>query len=225
MKELVETIDSRIKSPIFGYYFFLLFSINWKAFFFLLADNGSVEGRIKFFENTTSIATVIFYPFSIALLLAILHPWISYTLTWFNKKPTKLKNSLLAEGEHEFLIQQTEFKRMRDAVLEIEEEKLITRTKEREGKLSEISDDDLRDNLRNEINELRNSISEKNNRENYDIDYKTYENLMRLADDQWKRAQDSNDIGDQLEYKLQAKTLEEKAHKLIIEPEESKDPT
>ena len=74
MKDLIEEIDSRIKSPLFGYFFVALLAINWEVLFFLLADKSGAVERIAYFNKNADIYTLILYPFIFTIIYAIAYP-------------------------------------------------------------------------------------------------------------------------------------------------------
>jgi hypothetical protein len=63
MKDIIDTIDSRIKNPFFGYFILALLSLNWAQIFYLLADSSSVTNRITYFKNATDIYSLLIIPF------------------------------------------------------------------------------------------------------------------------------------------------------------------
>lgn len=214
MKEILDAIDSRIKSPIFGYFIASLLAVNWQSFFYLIADDSSADIRILYFNNNTDIYSIIFYPAIIAVAYSIIYPWINYLFMFLCTKPTELKNALQAQSEHELLIKKKELEEARSKLLSNTENELIERAK-RDAELDEIKDDEAREKLKSEIDHLRQERDDLRSSTKTKPDYDEYKKLMDLADDQRKRATNTNDFDDKKLFTAQARDFESRAHMLI----------
>ncbi|WP_045857957.1 hypothetical protein [Teredinibacter purpureus] len=154
MKDIIDEIDSRIKSPLFGYFLFSLIAFNWEEMFYLVVDIGSVSKRIEYFHNGTNLYSLLIYPFLVASVYAIAYPWLSYLFMRLSTKPAELKNSLHAESEHKFLTKKQDLEKTRSELLRSAEVELIERAK-RDAELGEIEDEGIREKLQTEIEQLR----------------------------------------------------------------------
>ena len=154
MKELIEEIDSRIKSPLFGYFIFSLIALNWEELFYLIVHNGTVADRIAYFNNGTSSWSLFIFPFILASAYSILYPWLQCIFIFFGTKPTELQNSLQAQSEHKLLIKKQKLEKARSNLLEETEKELIDRAK-RDAELEDIEDVNVREKLQSEIDSLR----------------------------------------------------------------------
>lgn len=154
MKDIIEAIDSRIKSPLFGYYVLFFIAINWSEIFYLLVDDEATLERINYFQDGTDYLTLVVYPFIMAATYSVVYPWLQYITTFLSTKPTTLRNSLQAESEHNLLLKKQELEEIRSEILREAEEELIERAK-RDEQLQEIDSDEIREKLQKEINELR----------------------------------------------------------------------
>lgn len=154
MKDIVDEIDSRIKSPLFGYFIFSLVATNWSELFYLFLHKAEVPKRIGYFEENTSVLTLFFYPFLVAAAYAIIYPWLQYLSVLFGVKPTSLKNNLQARSEHSLLIEKQKLEEARSELLKNAETELIERAK-RDSSLDEIENEDVRETLKSEIDQLR----------------------------------------------------------------------
>jgi hypothetical protein len=154
MKDLIDEIDSRIKSPLFGYFIFSSFALNWEELFYLVVHNGPVSDRIAYFNNGTDSWTLFFYPILLAVIYSLLYPWLQYVFMLFNTKPKGLQNSLQAQSEHKLLIKKQELEKARSNLLEETEIELIERAK-RDSQLDDIEDKNVREKLQFEIDNLR----------------------------------------------------------------------
>jgi len=108
MKDIIEEIDSRIKSPFWGYFLFSSAAINWEQLFYLIVHNGVVSERIDHFNGGTDLWSLILLPFILASAYSILYPWLQFGFMFLSKKPTDLKNSLQAQSENNLLIKKQE---------------------------------------------------------------------------------------------------------------------
>jgi hypothetical protein len=154
MKDIIDEIDSRIKSPLFGYFIFSLIAINWDPIFYLIVDIGPVSERIKYFHDGTDSFSLFLYPFLVASAYSIGYPWLHYLFILLGTKPTELKNSLQAESEHKLLTKKQELEEARSEILRTAETELIERAK-RDVELSEIDNEEIREKLQTEIEQLR----------------------------------------------------------------------
>ena len=214
MKDIYEAIESRVKSPLFAYLLLSFIGFNWKAFFFLFIDQGSVDARILYFESHTSILSLLIYPFLTAAIYSAIHPWITYFFLRISNKPTELKNSLQASSEHKLLTKRGEYEGERQNLKAQAEERLISIAKNRDQELRDIADPDVRENLKEEIEELRNTSAGENKYN--DSVFKSYERLMGIADDLRERARAQGSQSDEFwNYEQQANAMEAKANALL----------
>jgi hypothetical protein len=154
MKEIIDEIDSRIKSQFFGYFILSFLAVNWEEVLYLIVDNSNISTRINHFHNGTDAYSLILYPVLLASTYSIVYPWIQYLFMFFSSKPTDLKNTLHAKSEHKFLIKKHELENTRNELLSSAENELIERAK-RDVELNKIEDENVKEYLKNEINELR----------------------------------------------------------------------
>jgi hypothetical protein len=154
MKDLIDEIDSRIKSPLFGYFILSSIAINWEELFYLSIHNGSVPDRIDYFNNGTDLWSLFIYPLVLASVYSILYPWLQFIFVFFGTKPTELQNNLQAQSEHRLIIEKQKLEKARSELLEDAEIELIDRAK-RDVELDDIEDTDVREKLQLEIESLR----------------------------------------------------------------------
>lgn len=154
MKDIIEEIDSRIKSPFFGYFLFSSVAINWEQLFYLIVHNGTVSERIDHFNNGSDLWSLVLFPLILASAYSIFYPWLQFVFMFLSKKPTELQNSLQAQSENNLLIEKQELEKSRTELLKEAEQELIERAK-RDAKLNEIEDEAVREKLQTEIDSLR----------------------------------------------------------------------
>ena len=157
IKEIFESINSRIRSPYFG--FFILYSIglNWKAWLLLMFEKSSISERILCFDEHTSFATIIIIPLLLGFLTALITPWLKLFFIWAASIPVTKRNLLQARSESEILEEKSRLERARASLLGTEEESLIAKA-ERDVKISSIEDAEAREKLEKEIEELRSKV-------------------------------------------------------------------
>ena len=144
MKDIIEAFNTRVKSPIFGYFIFSWLFFNWKPLALLFFDKALLTERISTFEVSTTIYTLLFLPIVSAVFIAIVSPWVGYVFLWVAQKPTDLKNLIQAKSEHNNLFekQRLENKRLEEQAV------LIDKVKETEKEISSIKDEKLKEKMK-----------------------------------------------------------------------------
>ena len=154
MREIIEALTLRIRSPIFGYFVFAFFTLNWKPVFFLLVSNEDPLVRIEYFEKNSTLASTVWWPVLIAPVLGLLYPWLQLAVLKLIQLPTRLRNEIFAENEHSHLSKKLELERLRGELTAEKERQLIDRSK-RDQEVDELTDDNLKQDLKAELHELR----------------------------------------------------------------------
>ena len=211
IKEIIESMGTKIRSPLFGYYFFLFLTINWKPIFYVLISDTKVTERISYFENATSIYSLLIVPIILAAIGAVAYPWINYYFLNLCKKPTELRNNIQAQSEHALIQKKQELEKIRNELLSVKETELINRAK-RDQELDEITDNNLKIKLKSEIEKLRKERDSFNSRKketNNKVNIKHLKEQLELHKEKANQAKYTGNPG-QLE----------KAHNKIQELEE-----
>lgn len=177
MKELTEAIETRIKSPIFGYATLLFLTSNWKPIYFLLFAEAGAMDKIAFFEANTNYYSVLIFPLLLGTAIALAHPWLKFGLLFLSKMPTRLQNEIHMDAEHKMLIKKKQLEDIRTEVLVTKEEELIDRAS-RDEKIRSIEDESTRIKLENQIKNLR---EERDNREKKDSYSNKVKDLIDFA--------------------------------------------
>ncbi len=154
MKEIIDSIDSRIKSPLFGYYIIAVIAWNWDPFFYLFFDSGSASERIAYFRANTSHLTVFIWPTLLACLYSVIYPWINYLFLWCSQKPNEYKNTLQARSKDKLLTIQQQLEQKRANLIAQREEELIAQAK-RDKEIEEIGDLETKKELKEKLEALR----------------------------------------------------------------------
>lgn len=217
MKEILEAFGTRIRSPFFGYFALSFFSLNWKAIFILTMSDNTINDRIKEFELSTNINSLVWYPIVFAIFISIVYPWIQYFFLFLASKPTNLKNMLQSKSEHILLTHKKKFEQERLQLLSIQEEAVINQVK-RDKIVEEIEDADIKDDVKKKLESLREgSFMDEKERSRKEKE----NNIKSLMDMAVKYREALN--GDSLSYnnkndlRRKAEDLENKAHELLLE--------
>ncbi|WP_299940475.1 hypothetical protein [uncultured Microbulbifer sp.] len=154
MKEFIAAVNSRIKSPFYGYFILSFFVFNWRAIFLLLVTGGTGLVRLETFDNQTNIWTMLWYPLISSLILAIASPWVRYCFGLVERMPLQKIDFLLLDAEHLKNIRQEELEKSRNKLLAVKESELIDRAL-RDEKLEKVKDEEAKQNVKEEIDNLR----------------------------------------------------------------------
>lgn len=157
MKDLIEEIDTRIKSPLFGYYLFSSVAINWAEIFYLIFDDGTVSNRIEYFKSGTSVYSLFLIPILLALSFSLIYPWIRFVVTFFSKWPNSFINKIQAQSQSKFLEEQQLLEKARNKLLREKELEVIDRAM-RDKEIDEIEDAEVREEVQSKVGDLRATV-------------------------------------------------------------------
>ncbi len=215
MKELLDAIGARVKSPVLGYYSAAFIIFNWKPLLYLFMQTGSVTGRFTYFDTHTDIFSTLLWPAALAAAIAATYPWINYGFLKLTSAPTRLKNTLQARSEHHYLIQKQELEKARSELMKVAENELIEQAK-RDEEIEKIENDETRIKLQEEIDKLRKETEERLNYQPKTDSKNKYRELMEVAAEFRNRADHASDVKDRAELKQKAGELEDKAHNMVL---------
>jgi len=154
MNDVVDAINTRIRSPYFGYAFLAFVALNWRGFFLLLVSTGSPAERLQLFDAETSAWSLFVLPLVVGALVAASTHWLKYLFLIVAKKPLELIQNSNLEAEHKKVIRQAELEQVRTDLAAKRERELIDRAK-RDESIAEISDVSKKRELEEEINKIR----------------------------------------------------------------------
>jgi hypothetical protein len=212
MKEIIQAIESRIKSPVMGYFTIAFLIFNWQALFFLFADNSGAKDRIDYFIASSSFSSLLIFPLLSSIIYTLIYPWVNYIFLYICQKPTDLKNSLQAKSEHNMLVEKNRLEKLRSELQATAEKNIIEQAK-RDEEVEGIQDEELKENVRSSIKAIREENSTANSVKTFQME--DPEKLLAIADIYRQRGRDSNDQEQYEEWDQKAKFLEEKAHRII----------
>ena len=154
MKDVVEAINTRIKSPYFGYAFLAFIALNWRGMFLLAVSTGTPIERLKLFDAETSYWTLVVLPLIAGALVAASTHWLKYLFLLVARKPLDLIDTSHLEADHRKMIRQAELEQVRADLAANKESELIERAK-RDESISEISDESKKKELEEKIGKIR----------------------------------------------------------------------
>jgi hypothetical protein len=155
MKEVVEAINNRIKTPYFGYSILAFIALNWRGVFLMMTSKKEPTERLALFDLETSIWTLVVYPLLIGAFIAITFHWLRYFFRVIERVPRELVENLSLEAEHKRIIKQTQLEEARTKLFAMKEEELIDRAK-RDEEVADIQNSVTKDKLAAQLNKLRN---------------------------------------------------------------------
>lgn len=150
IRELFEAANQRLRAPFFGYISLAAVALNWQSLFYLLFSNTSAFDRIAYVESTTTFWSVLVLPILLGVALALSAPWVSFAGAAWAETPTQSKK--LREIRTEVRIQSEKNRLQEEQTKRIEN---VIETAEQEARAKNIEDSELREQLLNEINNLK----------------------------------------------------------------------
>lgn len=154
MKDVIDAVSSRIKTPYFGYAVLAFFALNWRGIFLLVTTTGSPQERLAAFDTVTNNYTLLVLPLFAGAVVAASTSWIQYIFGVISRKPSGLIDNLYLEAEHKKTIRQAELEQSRSDLFAVKEKELIDRAK-RDEEVAGIEDDAAKERLAAQIESLR----------------------------------------------------------------------
>ena len=154
MKDVIDAVSSRIKTPYFGYAVLAFLALNWRGLFLLMTTAGSPQERLAAFDTVTNNYTLLVLPLLAGAVVAASTSWIQYIFEIISRKPSGLIDNLNLEAEHKKTIRQAELEKSRSDLFAVKEKELIDRAK-RDEEVASIEDDYAKVKLAAQIETLR----------------------------------------------------------------------
>ncbi|TCK08987.1 hypothetical protein [Marinobacterium mangrovicola] len=154
MKDIIDAVSSRIKTPYFGYAILAFIALNWRGIFLLVVTNGTPNERLNAFDSMTSYNTLVVCPLLVGALVAASSHWVQYLFGIISRKPSGLIDNLYLEAEHKKTIREAELEQSRSDLFAVKEKELIERAK-RDEEVAGIEDDAAKERLSEQIESLR----------------------------------------------------------------------
>ena len=146
VQEIFDALNTRIKTPYFGYALLSFFALNWRALFTLATTKGTPDERLLAFDSHTNVWTLLVLPLLIGGAISIISPWIKYWFGSLSKKPLELINNLQLDVEHTRVIREAELEKTRAEMFATREQELIDRAK-RDESVGQLEDREAQDRL------------------------------------------------------------------------------
>ena len=154
MKEVVDAVNNRIKTPYFGYAILAFIALNWRGFFLLILSKGKPEEKLALFDAQTDIYTLLIYPLAIGALVAATAHWLKFLFGIVERKPKELVENLQLEAEHKKTIKQSQLEQSRSNLFAVKENELIDRAK-RDEAVADIEDSETKEKLIKQLDSIR----------------------------------------------------------------------
>lgn len=154
MKEVLDAINTRIKSPYFGYAILAFFALNWRAIFLLVLTEAEPVAKLKAFDSETSCWSLVVLPLVAGAIVAASTHWLRYLFLLIAEKPLELIENSNLEAEHKKALRHAELEQSRAKLTATKESELIDRAK-RDEKIAEIEDESKKKELEEKIEKIR----------------------------------------------------------------------
>jgi hypothetical protein len=154
MKDVIDAINSRLRSPYFGYAVLAFLAFNWRGIFLLLTSNATPIDRLALFDSETNYWTLAVLPLIVGALVAASNHWLKYLFLLIARKPLELIDNSNLVSEHKKIIQQAELEMVRSDLAAKRESELIERAK-RDESLAELFDESKKKELEEKIYKIR----------------------------------------------------------------------
>ena len=225
MEEIIKALRVRLSNPVFGYFALALVACNWDGLFYLFFQSGDASARIEYFEAHSNPTTLLIKPVGFALVFSLIYPWLVFVISRLTAKPVELKDILQATSEHKLLLKKKELEDARSGILASAERELIERAK-RDQELETLTDEDLRNRLKSEIDQLRTERDALRKSESpSDSFHPRYKELMEVAGQYRTRSGDpSISISEREAFLRRARELEELGYQMLRSQLSSREP-
>jgi len=154
VKEVVDAVNNRIKTPYFGYAILAFIALNWRGFFLLVLSKGKPEEKLALFDAQTDIYTLLIYPLVIGAVVAATSHWLKFIFGILERKPKELFENIQLEAEHKKTIKQSQLEQSRSDFFAVKENELIDRAK-RDEAVADIEDLDKKEKLIKQLDSVR----------------------------------------------------------------------
>ncbi|MCY4261621.1 MAG: hypothetical protein OXC91_15360 [Rhodobacteraceae bacterium] len=91
VKDLTDTLKSRLNGPVFFPFLFAFVAVNWKALLFLAFHDGTIQERVAGFESHVSLWSMLFWPAFIGFALICLIPYPRWLISSITGKAVRGK--------------------------------------------------------------------------------------------------------------------------------------
>lgn len=154
MKEVVDAVNNRIKTPYFGYTILAFIALNWRGFFLLVLSKGKPEEKLALFDAQTDIFTLLLYPLAIGAIVAASAHWLKFIFAMIERRPKELIENLQLEAEHRKTIKQSQLEQSRSNLFAVKEKELIDRAK-RDEVVADIENAETKEKLMKQLEAIR----------------------------------------------------------------------
>jgi hypothetical protein len=154
MNDVLDAINTRLRSPYFGYAILAFLALNWRGIFLLVVSEGDPASRLEAFDSVTSYWSLVVFPLIVGAVVAASSHWLKYLFLLIAKKPLELIENSNLEAEHKKAIRKSELEQVRIELAATRETELIERAK-RDESIAQITDESKKKELEEEIGKIR----------------------------------------------------------------------
>ncbi|MBL1436932.1 MAG: hypothetical protein COB08_012155 [Rhodobacteraceae bacterium] len=94
IKEILESLNNRVKTPVFGSVFTAFVVWNWKSFYFVLFTDIPVVFRFIYAERQINLGSYLI-PLFIGVAFVLLAPYVAYVATVLTRWPIKKRREVV----------------------------------------------------------------------------------------------------------------------------------
>lgn len=164
VNDFFDAVKSRLKAPYFGYAILAFFALNWRSIFMLVMTKGTPQERLEAFDSNTNIWFLYVLPITTGFLVTAATPWLQWLFNWFSHKPLEKTAFLALSAESKQIAEKTRLEQVRSEQLANREKELIDRA-ERDVAVQNIEDEELKKQLQEEIQALREERDQRSKQE------------------------------------------------------------
>ncbi len=154
IKEVLDALNTRIRSPIIGSFVIAFVIVNWRSLFYLTFADQLTEEKFIYFDEHTDLRSLILFPAAIGFFMAIVSPWIVLAGAHLAEIPVRKRKFLQIKSSHQILIEKESFENTRRQIKATREEALIDEAI-RDQEINKIEDTEIREELEKKIDESR----------------------------------------------------------------------
>lgn len=159
MKDLFEAINTRVKEPYWGFFLLSFLAFNWRGLFLLFFATGTAQERIVLFDSQTNFLGLLFLPIATSVVILLITPWLKVIFGYATRSAYERINSQELKRESKYLSEKNALEQERAKELANKENELIDQAK-RDIDIKKIEDEDVKNSLKREIENLRNERNE-----------------------------------------------------------------
>jgi len=194
IREILDALNARIRSPIFGSIAIMFAVINWKPLFYLLFAEKAVAEKFTFFDANTCAWSIFVFPIVLGIIFAFAAPWIAYLSSRIAEAPTTMRKLLQTNAADKILTEKLTLEQKRNVLVAESAAMLTEAAAKRDEDAQKIDDPKIREDLQKQIDDLRKvAVTHTTPDENTASEIKQLESFLKMYRDERELAQKNND--------------------------------